>query len=110
MNEKPKLHIVEKPEQSLVQRVQFWRDRVLGSGDLLFKWTEDVYTWDKQFKKDLEERYGSKRYAQQVPAWQTLVGGTPEDETDISDEIRMYITEEVDKFITRFQLSLEDKY
>lgn len=63
--------------------------------------------WDKIFKEKLREKYGTTRFAQQVPVWQAMVGGTVEEETDITDEIRNFIVFEVNTFYKKVERELE---
>jgi hypothetical protein len=86
----------------LTKRVEAVRSKIIEERLHLFAWQDALVKWDKDFKVRLEERFGSRRYAQQVPAWQKLIGGTPEAETDITDQQRNYILQEVQKFLEEF--------
>ena len=109
MSEKIPTHNVENAEKTVLERITWLREYVLSSNELLEQWSTSLVVWDKAFKQRLKESYGSTQYAQQVSQWQTLVGGTPEEETDITDEIREYILDEVDKFVSGFERTLQEK-
>ena len=63
------------------------------------------YSWDKNLKIRCTEKYGSTKILQEVPAWLSLIGGTIEEERNITAEQRTYINKEVSKFINEFKES-----
>ncbi len=63
------------------------------------------YNWDKNLKIRCIEKYGSTKMLQEVPSWQTLIGGTVEEEINITAEQRTYINQEVSKFVKEFKES-----
>jgi len=99
---------MEKPSEEIIngviltERVTKLRNKILTERSLLFVWQDALFEWDKSFKLKLEEKFGSRRFAQQVPAWQKLVGGTPEPEVDITDIQRKFILNEVQSFVNDF--------
>jgi hypothetical protein len=93
--------------EALAARVQLLRKKVVQERTHLLAWQDALVDWDKAFKLRLEERFGSRRFVQQVPAWQKLVGGTPEIESDITAEQRAYILREVQKFIDEFSATYD---
>lgn len=102
---------VEKREtidsEALVLEIQEARAFSLTSYERNNFWNESVAAWDVVFKKNLVAEFGTTRFAQQVPAWQVLVGGSVETETDITHVQRNYIVTEVNTFFSRIKKELE---
>ena len=71
-------------------------------------WCSTVSKWDADFKIRLNDLYGSTRFAQQVPAWQVLIGGTIEAETDITQEQKEFILKEVTSIYQKLMQMLDD--
>lgn len=88
--------------EALTARVLALRSHVNTDIDLLFVWQDYVNAWDSEFKTRLKEKYGDTRFAQQVPAWQVLVGGSVEKEVDITTEQREFINKEVERILNQF--------
>lgn len=98
----------ESPEHHpLAQRAYQLRKYVENDFAKLHKWQDDVYEWDKKLKRVVKERFSSTRFLQQVPGWQAIIGGTPEVETDITDEALEFIENEVSEFLAQKEQELD---
>ncbi|MES2749359.1 MAG: hypothetical protein V4606_03125 [Patescibacteria group bacterium] len=93
----------EASKNDLVERVYAVRSRINESRQ--FTVLDDIVSFDKDLKKEMVEKYGSTKSLQQVPAWQALVGGTPEPELDLDPEIKELVEGKISIFIK----TLEDK-
>ena len=107
MNESYKFSEVINGKQ-LASAIQNARKKSLESLEKNDLWCQTVFQWDAEFKIRLKERYGDTRFAQQVPAWQILVGGTVEEEVDITTEQRDYILKEVSVIFKELQQLISD--
>ncbi|MES2966776.1 MAG: hypothetical protein V4668_03240 [Patescibacteria group bacterium] len=93
----------EASKNDLVERVYAVRSRINESRQ--FTVLDDIVSFDIDLKKEMVEKYGSTKSLQQVPAWQALVGGTPERELDLDPEIKELVEGKISIFIK----TLEDK-
>ena len=85
--------------EKLVNDIQSLREASLNSIELNDTWNGLVKEWDDTFKIQLIEKFGTTKSAQEVPAWQVLIGGTPEEEVSITEEERDFILHEVAHFL-----------
>ena len=87
----------------LVDEIRALREDVTNNHELLTAWLDAVYEWDAAFKVKVREKYNDTKLLQEVPAWQTLVGGTVEEGSTITDEQCSFVNQEVTKFIQGFK-------
>ncbi len=94
--------------EMLCKDIQELRELSLTSVELNDKWNNLVKQWDDGFKLRLREKFGSTQAAQEVPAWQMLIGGTVEEEVSITDAQRDFILREVfDFFYNKLKPEIE---
>jgi hypothetical protein len=107
MNEVPQ-HVEAIDSIQLVDKILTIRELALTSPERNVLWVDEVNQWNEDFRKKLIDRYGSTKWAQQVPAWQVLIGGTAEGEVDITDEVRTFILAEVDTFSRKMEKVIQN--
>lgn len=86
-----------------VEEIAAVRAQVSMNNELNTAWQEALYQWNNDFKARITEKYGSAKCLQEVPSWQSLVGGSVEPSPTLSFEQKQYIESEVTKFVQQFK-------
>ena len=67
---------------------------------------DKIADFDKKLKVNMVSLYGTTQILQQVPAWQALIGGSIEDETNITPEQKNEINKQIKDFIEKTKAEL----
>jgi hypothetical protein len=98
---------IETPESfnKIADEAYALYNATLKNYDLHSAFLDARYLWDKALKARCLEKFGTTKILQKVPAWQRLIGASPEAEVDITPEQRAFVNREVALFVREFKES-----